>query len=149
MSKEVLLMADVDGLGTVGAVVRVADGYARNFLFPRKLAAPVTDATRRRMEKVKREREAARKVQAEAASKEADRLKGVSVTVKAKVKEGEQLYGSVGVADIIDALNRQDIKLERQAIQLDTPLRQTGEFEVKVRLGPDVETTIKVCVVKE
>ena len=142
-------MADVDGVGTVGSVVRVADGYARNYLLPRKLAAPVTDATRRRMEKIKRELEATRKVATEAARKDADRLKGVSVTVKAKVKEGEQLYGSVGVADIIAALTLQGITLERNMIQLETPIRQTGEFDVKVRLGPDVEPAIKVCVVKE
>ena len=149
MSKEVLLMTEVPNLGAEGAVVRVADGYARNYLFPRKLAAPVTDVTRRKLEKMRRQREAAQKEDIEAARKVAEQLKTASVTLSVKVHEGTKLYGSITAVEIAAALDKQGITLDRRTIQLAEPIRELGVFDVKVSLSPEVESTLKVWVVEE
>jgi len=149
MAKEVLLMADVADLGSEGDVVSVADGYARNFLLPRKLAAPVTEATRRRLVKIREEREAARKEAVAEAGVMADKLAGVSCTIAVKTSDEDTLYGSVSAADIVDALKEQGIEIDRSVLIMDAPIKELGIFEVKVRLDPEVESTLKVWVVEE
>jgi large subunit ribosomal protein L9 len=146
---EVLLTADVKDLGQVGALVRVAEGYARNYLFPRKLAAPVTDATRRRLVKLQREAEERRKLQADEARALAEKLAAVSVTIPMKAGEGEKLFGSVTAAMVAEALAAQGFAVDKHAVLLEEPLRELGVFEVKVRLHHEVEATVKVWVVEE
>jgi len=149
MAKEVLLMADVADLGVEGDVVTVADGYARNFLLPRKLAAPVTEATRRRLAKIRAEREELRcKAVAEAGAL-AEKLSGVSCTIAVKTSEEDKLYGSVSAADIVASLKEQGVDLDRQALVLESPIKELGIFEVPVKLDPEVECTLKVWVVEE
>jgi len=149
MATEVILMADVANLGAEGDVVTVSDGYARNYLFPRKLAAPVTEATRRRLAKIRIEREAARRMQLEKARELAARLAKVSCTIPVKAAENEKLYGSVTAADIAEALKKQDIEIDRHCLVLDSPIKALGIYDVKVKLHPEVETSIKVWVVEE
>lgn len=149
MAKEVLLMADVDGLGDAGDVVSVADGFARNYLLPRELAAPVTEATRRRLAKLQAAREKARAETLVDAQKLAARVGAASCTIAVKVGEGEQLYGSVTESDIVDALKTQDIDVDRHQVVLDEPIKELGAFDVAVRLHPEVETALKVWVVEE
>lgn len=149
MVTEVLLMTDVVDVGAEGAVVRVADGFARNYLFPNDLAAPVTEATRRRLEKKRRESEALRKVQLEEAKQLAARLAGVSCTIPSKTSEGEKLYGSVTVAEILKSLSAQGITLDASCVKLEKPIKELGVFQVDVKLHPDVMTTVKVWVVEE
>jgi len=148
MDREVLLMADVKDLGAQGDVVNVSEGYARNYLLPRKLAAPVTAATRKRLEKMQKEREAARKLEVEAARELAARLEKVSCTIPVKSKD-EKLYGSVTVNDIVDSLKANGIQMDKQKIELAEPIKELGVFQVKVKLHAEVETTIKVWVVEE
>lgn len=149
MSIEVLLMTEVPDLGAEGAVVKVADGYARNYLFPRNLAAPVNEATRRKLEKARKQREADQKEKTAAARKVVEQLKSASVTLSVKVHEGTKLYGSITAAEIVSALEKQGITLDRRAIQLPDAIRELGVFDVKVELGPGVESTLKVWVVEE
>jgi len=149
MSVEVLLMAEVKDLGVEGDVVRVADGYARNYLLPRKLAAPVTEATRRKLVKVKADREEKKKQLLLAASEKATELAGVSVTIAVKVSDGEKLYGSIGVAEIAAAIKKQGVELEKDTIVLEEPLKELGVYDIKIRLHPEIETTVKVWIVEE
>ncbi len=149
MSTETILMTDIDGLGAEGDVVKVADGFARNYLFPRKLGAPVTEATRRQLAKIREERVVAAKAALEEATALSLRLTDVSVTIPVKVGEEDKMYGSVTNADIVSALAKQGIKLDKQKLVLDEPIRELGVFDVSVQLQSDIEAKIKVWVVEE
>lgn len=149
MATEILLMADVKDLGAEGDVVKVADGYARNYLFPKNLGAPVTEATRRRLAKLRVEREAKQKAALEAAKKMAARLEGVSCTIPVKTGEDDRLYGSVTAGNIVEALKEQGVELDKNALVMEHPLKDLGVFDIPVRLHPEVETTVKVWVVEE
>ena len=149
MSKEVLLMQKVEHLGEEGDVVVVADGYARNYLFPKSLAAPVTEATRRQLAKLQRERETETREALRAAQEKANQLQSVSVTIPVKTGEDEKMYGSVTTSDIAEALATQGLVLERHLIDLEHPIKELGVFDVKVKLHPDVDSAVKVWVVEE
>ena len=149
MSTEVLLMADVPDLGKAGEVVKVADGHARNYLLPRSLAAPVTPASLRQLDKLRKERAELAKIQMAEAQAKASKLEGVSVTIRAKTVDGEKLYGSITITEIMDALAAQGVALDRSQLELADHLKQTGSYEVPVRLHPDVTVTIKVVIVME
>jgi len=149
MATEVLLMAVVDGLGKEGDVVSVADGYARNYLLPRELAAPVTEATRRRLVKIQAEREKELAEARSGAQALAKKVSAASCTIAVKVGEGEQLYGSVTESDIAEALKGQDIDVDRHQVVLEDAIKELGTYDVPVRLHPEVEATVKVWVVEE
>ena len=149
MSIEVLLMSDVEGLGTEGSLVKVSDGYARNMLFPRKLAAPVSEATKRRLEKIRKQREAEEKEKIDSIRSLSAKIKAVSLTMSAKVQEGTAIFGSIGSADIVAALEKQGIKLDKKSVVLDDPIKELGTFDVKINLGAGIESSVKVWVVEE
>ncbi|MDI6774242.1 MAG: 50S ribosomal protein L9 [Verrucomicrobiota bacterium] len=149
MSIQVLLMANVNDLGSEGDVASVSDGYARNYLFPRKLAAPVTDATRRQLAKIQARRETDHQAALDAAWQKAAELSKLSCTIPVKTSEGDNLYGSVAVTDIANALAQQGVTLDKEALILEKPIKELGVFDVKVKLHPEVEASIKVWVVEE
>jgi large subunit ribosomal protein L9 len=149
MDIEVLLMKDVPDLGQEGQVVRVKPGYARNYLLPRDLAAPVTEATRRRLAKMREERAADDAKRLQGARDLAGRLAAASVTIAVKTGEGEQMYGSVSAADIAENLKTQGIEIDRHQLELEHPLKELGVFDVPVRIHPDVEAAVKVWIVEE
>ena len=149
MATEVLLMQDVKDLGAEGEVVTVADGYARNYLFPKKLAAPVTEATRRRLAKMQAEREEGKAAALDGARALAGRLSSASCTITVKTSDDDKMYGSVTVSDIAAALKEQGIEVARDALALEQPIRELGVFDVPVKLHADVQTTVKVWVVEE
>ncbi len=149
MSRELILMADVEDLGVEGAKVKVADGYARNYLIPRKLAVPVTHAALKRLEKNRLARELRQKKDREAAQAVADALGKMSCTIAVKVGENDKLFGSVTAADIADNLKRQGLELDKRKIHLTDPIRELGVYAVKVKPHPEVETSLKVWVVGE
>lgn len=149
MSVEMILMQDVKELGVAGQVVKVADGYARNFLLPNNLAAPVTDATRRQLAKLQIKREAEKKVVVEKARDLAASIQKGSYTVSMKVGEGDKLFGSVTNGDILKVLAAQGFELDKHAVELEQPIKELGMFEVKVKVHPEVEALIKVWVVQE
>ena len=144
-----MVMADVPELGKAGEIVKVADGYARNFLLPHELAAPVTPASLRRLEKLRKERAELAKIQLAEAQAKASKLEGVSVTIRARTVDGEKLYGSVSVTEIADALAAQGVAIDRSQLELPEHLKQVGTYEVPVRLHPDVTVPLKVWIVKE
>ena len=151
MQTEVMLMADVKFLGKAGEIVKVAPGYARNKLLPQGLAAPVTEASRRRLKKLEEQRAAERAARKAEAEKVAEKLAGLSVSVSAQVKEdGKSLYGSVKTADLVAPIEAdRGVKLERSQIELPDHLREVGQYDAKINLGEGVFVPFKVWIVAE
>jgi large subunit ribosomal protein L9 len=149
MAIELILMADVDGLGLEGQTVKVTEGYARNYLLPRKLAANISQAALRRLEKNRLERESRQQKDRAAAQALAQTLEQVSCTITVKVGDNDKLFGSVSANDIADTLKAQKIELDRRKIHLAEPIRELGVYTVKVKLHPEVEASLKVWVVGE
>ena len=146
---EVILREDINNLGTRGQVVKVASGYARNFLIPKKLAVTATESNKKIVEQERQghlRKEA--KLQGEAQDL-AKLVNGVSVTIKQKSGENDQLFGSVTSKDVADALAAKGFTIDRRKIQLDEPIKQLGEFKVPVRLHKDVTAEVTVVVAKE
>lgn len=146
---EVILREDIEKLGSRGEVVKVASGYARNFLLPRKLAVAATDANRKIVEQERQahlRREARQKTEAEDL---ATILGGVSVTISQKAGENDQLFGSVTARDVAEALEKRNFSIDRRKLLLEQPIRQLGDYRVPVRLHRDVTTDVMVHVVRE
>jgi large subunit ribosomal protein L9 len=146
---EVILREDVDKLGTRGQLVKVAAGYARNFLLPKRLAVPATDANKKIIEQ---ERQAHLRKEAKLAADAADLGKlmaNVNVTIAQKAGENDQLFGSVTSKDIAEALEKQGYTIERRKIVLDEPIKSLGEFKIPLRLHREVTAEITLNVVKE
>jgi large subunit ribosomal protein L9 len=146
---EVILKEDVPKLGHRGEVVKVAEGYGRNYLLPHKLAIEATAANRAVIEQMKQS--AIRKSAVEKADSEAlaKQLEGVSLSFQRKAGEKDHLFGSVTSSDIAEALEHQGFNIDRRKIQLHESLKSLGEFDVPIKLHRDVTTRIKVTVAKE
>jgi large subunit ribosomal protein L9 len=147
MSIEVILKEHVEHLGQRGEVVRVADGYARNFLFPRKLALAVTAENKKQIERERARAEAKDAEEMKDARAQAAQLEAATISIARRVGENETLYGSVTSADIADALAAQKLTVDRRRIQLVEPLKTIGEHAVPVKLHRDVTANLKVHVV--
>ncbi len=146
---EVILREDVEKLGNRGQVVKVAAGYARNFLLPKRLAVAATESNKKIVEQERQahlRREAKLKGEAEDLGK---LLTGVSVTITQKAGENDQLFGSVTAKDVTDALAAKNFTIDRRKVQLDEPIKQLGEYKVPVRLHRDVTAEVTVVVAKE
>jgi large subunit ribosomal protein L9 len=146
---EVILREDIDKLGSRGEMVKVAAGYARNFLLPKKLAVAATDANRKIVEQERQShlrKEAKQKGEAEELAK---LVGAVTVTIARKAGESDQLFGSVTANDIADALTLQHFNVERRRIQLEDPIRTLGEHKVTVRLHREVTAEVTVNVIRE
>jgi large subunit ribosomal protein L9 len=146
---EVILRDHVDHVGRRGEIVKVADGYARNYLLPRKLALPATEANRKRVERERKIAEAHEAEERAAAEAIAVRLTALELSIARKVGENEQLYGSVTNADIGDLLKQKGFEIDRRKILLPDPLKTLGETMVPVKLHRDVTAQLRVQVVKE
>jgi large subunit ribosomal protein L9 len=149
MTMEVILKADVENLGKALDVVKVKNGYARNFLFPRKLAIAATQQNKEALERDRARLEAAMVKQREAAAKILEQIEKANVTISAKVHEEEKLYGSVTASDIAETLKAQGLPVEKRHIELDEPIKQLGVYTAKVKLMVGVEGKVKVWVVKD
>jgi len=146
---EVILKEDVMKLGSRGDVVKVAEGYGRNFLLPRKLAIEATTGNKKVVEQMRAaalRRSAKEKAQAEELSKQFD---GLSVSFQRRSGENDQLFGSVTSGDIAESLAKKGFNLDRRKIQLHEPLKSIGEFTLPVKLHKDVTAHLKVVIEKE
>jgi large subunit ribosomal protein L9 len=146
---EVILREDIERIGSRGQVVKVADGFARNYLLPKRLAVRATDANRKIVDQERQahvRREAKQKGEAEELGR---LLSGVTVTIPQKAGENDQLFGSVTAKDIAEALEKQNFSIDRRKITLDEPIKTLGEHKVPVRLHREVSVEITVQVVKE
>jgi large subunit ribosomal protein L9 len=146
---EVILREDIDNLGSRGEVVKVAPGYARNFLLPKRMAVPATDSNRKIVEQEKQAHLRKEAKLAGEAQELGKLLTAVSITIARKAGETDQLFGSVTASDIADALAAQKFSVERRRIQLDEPIRTLGEHKVPVRLHREVTVEITVNVTRE
>jgi len=146
---EIILREDVQHLGKTGEVVKVKDGYARNFLLPKGLAYPATEGNKKRIAFEADRVAKKRAVEREAAQGEAGKLEGVQLTFPMKVGEEDRLYGSVTASDIQRKLEELGIHVDKRKVDLPEPLRALGEFRVGIKIHPDVRPEIAVTVVKE
>ena len=146
---DLILREDIDKLGNRGDLVKVADGYARNYLLPKRLAVPATESNKKIVEQ-ERQGHLRREVKAVGEAQDlATLMSGVAVTIAQKAGEMDQLFGSVTSKDIAEALEKQDYHIDRRKIQLPEPIRQLGQYKVPVRLHRDVTAEVLVNVVKE
>jgi large subunit ribosomal protein L9 len=146
---EVILREDVDKVGTRGQLVKVASGFARNFLLPKRLAVPATDANKKIVEQ---ERQAHLRKEAKQVAEATDlgkMMSSLSITIAQKAGENDQLFGSVTSKDIAELLEKQGYSIDRRKIVLDEPIKTLGDFQVPLRLHREVTTEITVHVVKE
>lgn len=146
---EIILREHVEHLGRRGEIVKVADGYARNYLLPRKLALLATEGNKRHVERERANFEAKEAEERAVAQRVADRLAAVDIVIARRVGETEALYGSVTSADIAEALAAKGIEIDRRKLQLDEAIKRLGVFDVPVKLFRDVTPTLKVRVVAE
>ncbi|MCD0415830.1 MAG: 50S ribosomal protein L9 [Rhodopseudomonas sp.] len=145
---EVILLERVAKLGQMGELVRVKDGYARNFLLPRGKALRATAANREKYEHMKADLEA-RNIAAKAeASKVAEKIDGQNVVVIRQASEGGQLFGSVSVRDIIASFDGQGVKIDRSQVLLDAPIKTIGKHSIQVAVHPEVEVEVSVTVAR-
>ena len=146
---EVILREHVDNLGRRGEIVKVADGYARNYLLPRRLALLATDGNKKQIEREKVKFEAKELEEKNVADAVAERLAAVDVAIARKVGETEALYGSVTSGDIADVLHAKGFDIDKRKLVLQEPIKKLGEFMVPVKLHREVTTNIKVRVIAE
>lgn len=146
---KVILRENIEALGKIGDIVRVSEGYARNFLLPRNLALIADDKNTAAVEHHKKEMERKRQKTAKEAEDLASKLRKVACTISRKVGDQEKLFGSVTASDVAQVLATQGYKIDRKQIHLADPIKAVGVFSVSVKLHPDVTANVKVSVVAE
>jgi large subunit ribosomal protein L9 len=146
---QIILMDNVEHLGKVGDVVKVKDGFARNYLLPRELAMPATPANIKRIEKEKVTRLAKYEEEAKVAKTEAEKLSKVSLTIAVEVNDQEKLYGAISETEIMRALEAEGIKIEKRQLVIEKPITDLGIFEVGVKLHPEAIAKIRLWVTKK
>ena len=146
---EVILREHIDNLGRRGDVVKVADGYARNYLLPRQLALKVTEANRRQIERERKLADARDQEEKQQAEAFAERLGQLEIEIARRVGENNTLYGSVTSADIAHALEARGFQVDKRKIALAEPLKALGEVSVPVKIHREVTAQVKVKVVPE
>lgn len=146
MSTQIILTANVHGLGAEGDHVAVADGYARNFLLPKNLAVVATSAALRRIESLKLLRTERERKELEQAQELAKKISKLSSTVELQTGENGKVFGSVTSSDIANALTNRGFEIDRKAIILEEPIKKLGTFDVLIRLHPQVNATFKLTI---
>jgi len=146
---DVILREHVENLGRRGEIVKVADGYARNYLLPRKLALAASEGNKQQIERERAKFEAKESEEKKVAEAIAARLANIEIVIARKVGETEALYGSVTTGDIADALAAKGVEVDRRKLHLSDAIKKIGEYDVPVKLQRDVTTSIKVKVVPE
>ncbi len=146
---QVILREDIDKLGKIGDLVKVADGYARNFLVPNKKAIEATPKNVHAMDHAKKMvSDRLRKLKKEAVA-EADTIKALSLTIKAKTGEEGKLFGSVTSMDIAEAAKAQGVVIDKRKLVLEEPIKRLGDYTITVKLHADITADFKVSVIAE
>ena len=146
---KVILLKDIEALGSAGEVVEVKNGYGRNFLIPRNEALVATAANMAQFKSRRKQQETLAERDRRAAEALAKKLETESITAQVKVGEEERLFGSVTAQNIAELLNEKGYEIDRRAIHLEDPIRELGVYNVEVRLYPEVVAAVKLWVVKE
>jgi large subunit ribosomal protein L9 len=145
----IILMENVEKLGQVGDVVKVKNGYARNYLLPRQLGMPATEGNIKRIEKEKAKRVATWEAEEKEAQQKAEILSKVSLTIAVEVNDQEKLYGAVSETEILDALEAENHKIDKKSLVLEKPIDDLGIFEIGIKLHPQVIAKIRLWVTKK
>jgi large subunit ribosomal protein L9 len=146
---DIILMENVEKLGQVGDVVKVKNGYARNYLLPRQLGVAATTGNIKRIEKEKTKRLAIDEAQKKEAEQKAESLSKVSLTIMVEVNDQEKLYGAVSETEILEALEAEGQIIDKKALVLEKPVDDLGIFEIGVKLHPQVIAKIRLWVTKK
>ncbi len=146
---KVILKETIQSLGMIGSEVSVSKGYARNYLLPQKKAVLATPQNRRVLEQNRAKMDLQIAKEKQMAEEMAQRLEGVSCPITAKVSEQDRLYGSVSVRDIVAALAKQNIEVEKRMVLLTEPIKELGKYQVPIRIYKDVEPNIEVEILPE
>jgi large subunit ribosomal protein L9 len=146
---EVILREHVDNLGKRGEIVKVADGYARNYLLPRKLALLANDGNRKQIERERGKFEAKEAEEVKTAEAVAARVNGLEVDIARKVGENDVLFGSVTASDVAAALEAKGVEVDRRKLHLAEPIKKLGAYEIPLKLHREVVATVKLKVVAE
>jgi len=146
---EIILRQDYEGLGNAGEIVKVKDGYARNFLIPRGVAYIANEANKKRHEADLKQLGMQQARDKKAAEELSEKLKNVSCTITVQVGEEDKLFGSVTSLNIAESLDAQGFNIDKRKILLEEPIKSLGIYSVPVKLHTEVEGTVKVWVVKE
>jgi large subunit ribosomal protein L9 len=146
---EVILREHVDNLGKRGEVVKVADGYARNYLLPRKLALLATEGNKKQIEREREKFEAKEGEERKVAEAMAGRMGSLEIQIARRVGENDVLFGSVTAADVANALDAKGFEVDRRKLQLSDPIKKLGDYDVPLKLHRDVVATVKLKVVAE
>ncbi|MDD4954271.1 MAG: 50S ribosomal protein L9 [Candidatus Omnitrophica bacterium] len=146
---EIILREDVDKLGKAGAVVKVNDGFAHNFLIPRNLAVPLTKSNLKNLEQQKQSRMLQQEKIKGECEKLKERLAGLSLTMPVLSGEEDKLFGSINVSDIAKALADEGFAVDKNAILMDEPIKSLGIYEIPLKLHPEVAAKLKVWIVKK
>ncbi len=146
---KVILAKDVEGWGTIGDIIEVKRGFARNYLIPKGLAYEATDSNIKMVQEVLRQKSRKLEREKQKALEIAEKLKGLEIEIKKPVGTTGKLYGSVTTADIAEALKEKGIEVDKKKIMLRSPIRNIGAYNIVIRLHPEVSETIKVHIVPE
>ena len=146
---QIILQEDIEKLGTRGEVVSVAEGYARNYLLPRKLALEANPGNLKRLEKIRTTLAKRTVTERDQAQKQADLLKDVALNFSRKAGESDQLFGSVTSSDIAEALAAQGFEIDKRRIELAEPIKVVGQYDITAKLVHGVAATFKVTVTRE
>jgi len=146
---KVILIEDVKKLGSMGEVVQVKSGYARNFLFPKKLARPATESNLNIIEEIKRKKESAIVKEKKLAEELRDKLSLVSCTIAVEAGDDDRIFGSVTAQDIARSFEAEGFSIDKRKFILEEPIKKLGVYQVSVKLHPEVSGDVKVWVVKK
>ncbi|OQX87825.1 MAG: 50S ribosomal protein L9 [Candidatus Omnitrophica bacterium 4484_70.2] len=146
---KIILLKNIEKLGKEGEVVEVKDGYARNYLLPQGFALKAEKKYIERWKEIKKRREKIREKKEEVTLSLKERIEKLSLTITCEVKKDDEIYGSVGVSQILSALKEEGVELRKNNIELDEPIRKLGIYTVKVKLSPQQEAFLKLWVVKK
>jgi len=145
----IILLEDVDRLGKRGAVLNVADGYGRNFLIPRNLAAPATEANLKQIEAQSKKRQIVEAKEEKDAGQIKEEIEKLKISIPMKAGEEDVLFGSVTSASIANELEKQGYSIDKRKIELDEPIKRLGDYQVPVRLHKSVTAHVQLSVIKE
>lgn len=148
-NNQVLLLQPIKGLGAEGDTVTVRAGYARNFLLPRKLALPITQANKKHVESLMKAREAREQKEFEDARTLSEKIEKTSIAIAVKTGEGGKMFGAVTANDLIERLNEEGIELTKRQLSLPLPIKELGSHTATIKLHADVDTELKFEVVSE
>ncbi len=146
---KVILKDDIEKLGTAGQVIEVADGFGRNFLFPKNLALPATKGNLKSIEEIKKQKQFRDNKRKREAVKIKDKIEKLSLTAEVQTGEEDKVFGSITAANIAELLAKQGFEIDRRKILLEEPLKALGVYTINIKLAHDVNAEVKIWVVKK